>query len=395
MEESLGLAKGDVDPVSVPTELVAAIAQAMEGAEGSVSEEPSLERQVLDVGRDIIESIRDTRGFVLWKKRWPQGARYAACLTHDIDNISRPLSHVLRRRDRFSTSDLILSLLGFRSLYDNASLVAKLEAARSLHSSFYLFSANYDLSSMAKKLRSLLREGWDVGLHGDFGTHDSLEQMLEAFAKFQGATGIRPQGVREHYLRFDFERTWTLMEKAGFQYDSTVGNTDKLGFRVGLCTPFHPPDRDWKPMKILELPLVLMDATLWGYLRRTEAEGVRDFEMLKQRVGEVNGLFTLLWHPEAVRMKGGRTYPAMLDLLLKDGCYIDSGAAVADWWLRRAVPLVLEGDRFRMDQAPAGLVLRFKANGGQTPTVEGGTFGTEGNEAVIKAGGGPLTVAVK
>ncbi len=118
--------------------------------------------------------------------------------------------------------------------------------------------------------------------------------------------GFRPSGLREHYLKFDFAKTWGIMEAAGFDYDTTVGTNDRLGFKVGLATPFHPPDGSWSPMSLLELPLVLMDTTLWGYLKRSEEEGLGDAVRMMNAVEEVEGLFTLLWHQEAVRMKGGR-----------------------------------------------------------------------------------------
>ena len=72
-------------------------------------------------------------------------------------------------------------------------------------------------------------------------------------------------------------------------------------------------------MNLLELPLVLMDTTLWGYLKRTEEEGFADAMRMMKAVEEVEGLFTLLWHQEAVRMRGGRIYWALLDEIKAEG----------------------------------------------------------------------------
>jgi hypothetical protein len=394
LEESLGLVKGSVDPGAIPTEFVGFLADAMTGAERSRSQEPALEKSVLEVGRDIVQSTLESDGFVVWKERWPAAAKYAACLTHDADSITMPLSHVLSRRVRFSAKDILLAAIGLRNPYDNISHVVSLERQRNLRSSFYFLSGTYDLRPRAGQLASLQKLGWDIGLHGDFGTHDSAEKMREAVTKIKATTGIPPLGVRQHYLQFDFGSTWKIMENAGFVYDSTVGNRDKIGFRVGLCNPFHPPDENWKPLRLLELPLVLMDTTLWGYLKRSEAEGMGDFQSLKQSVEGVNGLFTILWHQEVMRMKGGRIYPALLDLLQKDGCFVGSGITLADWWQRRAARLVREGKAFRMDEAPTGLVLRFKAKGGETAKATGGTAEADGETTMVKASGGPLKVAV-
>jgi len=390
----LGFPSGEVDPTALPSEFVERLGDAMRGAEESVPGEPSLEKMIQDVGDELAISLEETRGFSLRKERWPEGAAYSACLTHDVDSISRPFSHVFKRRERFTTQDLILAALGLRDPYDNMSYVADIEAARGHRSSFFFLSAGYDLRPRSKQLGSLASSGWEVGLHGDFGTHDSSDKMKLAVSEFRSATGINPVGVREHYLKFDFDATWEVMEKAGFLYDTTVGNTDRLGFRLGLCTPFHPPGDGWKPLKLLELPLVLMDTTLWGYLRRSETEGLYDFQELMTKVREVNGLFTILWHQEAARMKGGRIYPLLLDMLGREGCYVASGREVAAWWLKRSSPMVEEGGQFRMDDAPPGLVLKFKPKGGQSLSVEGGTVAGRTDVTTIKAKGGPLRLEV-
>src|SRR5208283_2040508 len=120
----------------------------------------------------------------------------------------------------------------------------------------------------------LHKKGWESGLHGDFGTHDSLEEMRKAVERLTEGIGLSPRGLREHYLRFDYAKSWQIMEESGFDYHTTVGTNDALGFKLGLATPFHPPDATWAPMRLLELPLSLMDTTLWGYLKKSEEEGM-------------------------------------------------------------------------------------------------------------------------
>ncbi len=279
-------------------------------------------------------------------------------------------------------------------MYNNIDLIAELEGKQGLRSSFYFLSKNYDLNSLARTARRLAGSGWEVGLHGDFGTHDSAGAMEEAVARLSSAFGSRPVGLREHYLQFDYGKTWEIAQSAGFIYDSTVGNRDRLGFRLGLCTPFHPPDSDWRQMKMVELPLVLMDTTLWGYLRRSESEGEQDFLSLLDRVIEVNGLMTLLWHQESVRMKGGRIYPRLLAVLAGRDCYVATGEMMTRWWIKRGHPLVADGATIRMDDAPDGMVLTFKIKEEKALVVEGGILSTSAAGQIATALGGPLRVRV-
>lgn len=392
--DSLGLAERVLTPDLVPRELAELLMDAVRGSEGSASAEPLVEQRIAGFLRDFEEVALDRDGFLLRKARWPAGVRYAACLTHDVDNISRPLGHIVGIRERFSSLDLLLAVLGVRSPYDNIDLVASLEERRRLRSSFYLLSSNYDLSTLSEKLRKLEDRGWDIGLHGDFGTHNSPERMASAVAKFKAQTGIQPKGLREHFLQFDYGQSWGIIDGQGFDYDTTVGNRDSLGFRLGLCTPFRPPDAGWKPLRILELPLTLMDTTLWGYLKRTEEEGMRDFISLKEKVDRVGGLYMILWHQEAVRMKGGRLYTRLLDALLRDGCFIGSGAAVTKWWNGRGLPMTFSGNEFSMDASPEGLCLVFKAKEERKLSLDGGRFETRSADTVMQTAAGGFRLKV-
>jgi len=228
-------------------------------------------------------------------------------------------------------------------------------------------------------------EGWDVGLHGDFGTHDSAEKMNEAMSRFATGLGFRPTGLREHYLRFDFAMSWQVMENAGFSYDTTVGTNDRLGFKLGLASPFHPPDGSWVPMNLLEVPLVLMDTTLWGYLKRSEEDGLADSMKIIAEVEGVEGLLTLLWHQEAVRMRGGRLYWRLLQEFKSRGCFVGSGAEVARWWRARSVPVIRDGKLIRLGgDPPKDLVLRLDLAEGLEPRVESGSVGGQGRSRLVR-----------
>ncbi len=394
VEDSLGLPRGSCDPSEVPDALVAGVASAMGGSPDSASPSPVLEHQLQAFLQRLQAEAVEAQGYFVRKARWPGNASFAACLTHDVDNVRRPLSHILRRAGRFSATDLALAVLGVRSPYDNLDLIAKWESGLGMRSSFYFLSKNYDLGALAPPVKELARSGWEAGLHGDFGTHDSPEAMGAAAARISEAFGSRPAGLREHFLQFDYGKTWGVAESCGFLYDTTVGNRDRLGFRLGLCSPFRPPDQAFAPMKIVELPLVLMDTTLWGYLKRDEAAGERDFLDLLGEVAAVNGLMTVLWHQESVRMKGGRIYPRVLSHIARSRCYSATGEGIARWWLARGAPLAAGGSAVSMEAAPEGLVLTFKSGRRKAVSVEGGFLKSESESQTVTAAGGPLRVSM-
>jgi hypothetical protein len=399
LEGSLGLADGSLPPGDLPRDLVDELASVLRGTPPKDSTSPSLEARVMEFLSELERSaLEGEDGFFVRKARWPDAARLAVCLTHDVDNIERPAEHILKVKDRFDPADFQKAQKGLISLYDNIDLIREKEDAEGFRSSFYLMSANYPLEKVRASARRLHAKGWEVGLHGDFGTHDSEAEMEKAVERLTEGIGIRPLGLREHYLKFDFGKSWRIMEGAGFDYDTTPGNTDRLGFKLGLATPFHPPDEAWRPLRLLELPLSLMDTTLWGYLKRTEAEGFEDVKRSMGSVEGVEGLFTLLWHQEAVRMKGGRIYWEILKRLgVRKGIFVGSGAEVARWWRAREVPLkVARGGKLITlgARAPKGLTLILKTRPGLKVKVVSGSAVKRGDERLVSPSGRSFTLRV-
>jgi len=221
-EESLGLVAGSLEPEELPEALVKRFSSAVRGDSPADTGAPTLEVQLLSLLAAVRAEALAGDGFFVSKARWPGAAPFGVCLTHDVDNISRPRSHLWRTRSRFSATDLVGGLLGLISPYNNVGLIASGEASRGFHSSFYYLSSNYPLASVKPESDRIRASGWEVGLHGDFGTHDSQEKMDDAISRFSGALGFRPTGLREHYLKFDFARSWPIMEAASFDYDTTV-----------------------------------------------------------------------------------------------------------------------------------------------------------------------------
>jgi len=386
LEGSLGLVSGSLSPDAVPADFVDELTSVMRGAPPKDPTAPSLEAKTLKFLVELERSSLEEKDFFVRKARWPNAAPLAVCLTHDVDNIERPWDHIEKVKDRFSKADYEKAKKGLISLYDNIDLIREREAAEGFRSSFYLMSAEYPLERVRASAKRLTANGWEVGLHGDFGTHDSEAEMKRAVERLTDGVGIRPRGLREHYLRFDYGKSWRVMEDAGFDYDTTVGNNDKLGFKLGLATPFHPPDGDWKPMGILELPLSLMDTTLWGYLKRSERDGYEDVEKAMRKVEGVEGLFTLLWHQEAVRMRGGRIYWKVLKSLARRKCvFVGSGADVAQWWRGREVQLKVSGGRLITLGArpPKGLTLILKTRAGTKVEAASGSVSKRGDHHLV------------
>ena len=222
-------------------------------------------------------------------------------LTHDVDSVRKPLSHVLKVRARFRLRDLIMHLLGLTNLYDNIPLILELEEEVGVRSTFFIPVFLFPLELIEDELRELTRRGWEVGLHAVIERVQPLGLLRMQLEMLEEFVGSRPRGVRSHFLIAD-QRTLDFYAKLGFAYDSSL--------RVEEAARWDP--YEVRP-GLIELPIAVMDADLFGRFRLSEERAwryiLRKLERARQEGART---FVLLFHQESFRMRGGRLYRRLL-----------------------------------------------------------------------------------
>ncbi len=152
-----------------------------------------------------------------------------------------------------------------------------------------------------KRLRNLFaylrREECEIGLHGSIRSADHLAilkyhlQLLEQYSK-----GL-VFGIRQHRLIYKHPGTSRLHAACGFSYDASLGFAEHEGFRNSFCMPFKLYDFEKEEMMdVWEIPLVVMDATLYQYRKMNPLSSLESVEKLVGECEKFNGIFTLLWH---------------------------------------------------------------------------------------------------
>ena len=124
--------------------------------------------------------------------------------------------------------------------------------------------ANYTLEQIVPRLREIPKSGSSIGLHSSYqGVVENGDWNSEV-AALEAGIGERPLGGRQHWLRFDrHEKLFANIEQARFLYDSTLGFSDKVGFRNGASFAFPPYNFEREePYGFLVIPLVVMDSAL-------------------------------------------------------------------------------------------------------------------------------------
>lgn len=324
----------------------------------------------------------------------PEGYRFIACLTHDVDHPS------LRRHKfdhtmfgflyRSTVGSLIDSLRGrvpLRHLLKNWAAAFKLplvylglakdfwldfgaytKLENGLPSSFFVIplkgcsgrigqvhapsrrASAYGASDISEQIHNLMSAGCEIGLHGIDAWIDCSSGSSE-MEQIRQITGAREIGVRMHWLYFD-EQSPVMLEQAGADYDSTSGYNQTIGYRAGTTQAYKFLEAN----RLLELPMHVMDTALFFpcYLGLSFREAMEQIGGIIDNAVQFGGCLTVNWHDRSIapeRLWGDVYAEVVGELKLKGAWFATAAQAVA--WFRKRRSVVLEGVRSDLGSWPA------------------------------------------
>ncbi|HTY90748.1 MAG TPA: polysaccharide deacetylase family protein [Methanocella sp.] len=284
------------------------------------------------------------------KAEYPDGKKFAVCLTHDVDDIYPPPLHTV------ASSIYSLGHLDFNEFIDhsfwtfkgkdhspyiNFKEIMEIEEKYDARSTFFFMAADrdirrfrYNVDDLSDKLGALVDRGFEVGLHGGYYSYRDPDLILTEKKRITKILNKDIVGYRNHYLKFKIPESWEYLARCGFRYDATIGNNRVIGFKNGLCHPFKPSLADNKSIDIVELPLVLADFTLFN-------AGIpmdRLWEIARtmiDRVEKCGGVATILWHSDvfsaSYRKPWVKFYIKLLDYCRLKNSWMASGDQVSEW----------------------------------------------------------------
>ena len=231
-------------------------------------------------------------------------------LSHDVDwrRQGPPIEHELARRDRFDPE--IFEKTKPENLYRNIPEYIELEEKFGIRSTFFFRTWYEDgnVDDYEDDIQTLQKGGWEVGLHTDPQSVNSIEKIKQEKDKLESLTKKPIVGNRVHFLNYNSELPMKLKE-LDFLYDSSLRNSkDRIDEKeMGYS----------KINQLIEFPVTLMDAYLFTYMRIKESKIIPEFKKtleLGRNFSDEN-VISVIWHDNVLKMKGGRMYEKILEFL--------------------------------------------------------------------------------
>jgi hypothetical protein len=182
----------------------------------------------------------------------------------------------------------------------------------------------------------LTQAGCEIGVHGIDSWH-SVEKARSERDRFATCGSSFRSGIRMHWLLQD-TNTPSVLEEAGYLYDSTSGYNETVGFRSGTTQVFRPQGCQ----RLLELPMHIQDGALFfgDRLNMTEDDAWTRCTALLSHAQMFGGVLTVLWHDRshAPERLWGDFYERMVMTLKSSGAWFGTASQVVEWFhQRRAV----------------------------------------------------------
>jgi len=268
----------------------------------------------------------------------PQGHRFIACLTHDVDHpavrnhtfdhtmfgflyravVVSPLSVL---RGRMSIAQMLRNWVAALKLpFVHLGLAKDFWQAFDSYpalegcASFFVIpfkgeagtrdggrapsrrASGYSAAEITDQIRTLRSAGCEIGLHGIDAWTDPIKGQAE-LEEIRRIAGSREVGVRMHWLYFD-ERSPVALERAGADYDSTIGYNETVGYRAGTTQVYKPLEAE----HLLELPLHIMDTALFfpGRLHLANDDANKAVDEIIDNAVRYGGVVTVNWHDRSI-----------------------------------------------------------------------------------------------
>ncbi len=167
------------------------------------------------------------------------------------------------------------------------------------------------ISRLFKKIKD---NKFSLGLHPNIDSWKSLASIQKQRSELVKFSQQEVKHVRQHYLRYDVNTTWSIFQEMQFKTDSSMQFKEGVGFANGICIPFFLFDlKNRSVTDVLEIPLIAMKKK--DYVKNVE-EQYNIFKEVIDPAKKHKGNFSILFHNADLETENEkRLFEEVMDLL--------------------------------------------------------------------------------
>lgn len=307
----------------------------------------------------------------------PFGHDFICCLTHDVDFagirhykfdptllgfiyravIGTVIDAARKKTRRHKLRENLLAVLSLPLVYLGLrtdfwlQFTKYLEIENEIRSTFFLIpfknrpgekiispdqklrASKYDLDEIASEITRLLQKGCEIGVHGIDAWHSHASAVKEGERIFS-ATGKSRVGIRMHWLYFD-KASFEILDQSGFDYDSTVGFNETVGYKAGTTQVYKP----FSSKYLLELPLHIQDVSMFfnAFMDLSEEAAWELCLHVFDDAERFGGAVTVLWHMRSLAPERlwDQFYIDMIKYLKNRRVWFGTAGEIVDWFRQR------------------------------------------------------------
>jgi hypothetical protein len=189
----------------------------------------------------------------------------------------------------------------------------------------------YQVSEIAREVRAVVELGSEVAVHGIDAWRDADAGRAE-MKEVTSVTDRNTAGVRMHWLYFAADSPKQL-EAAGFDYDSTWGYNEAVGYRAGTSQVFRLPGSE----RLMELPMAIMDSALFFPMRMglTGEQAIQRCRGIVSNARRDGGTLVINWHERSLSPERlwDRFYGELLEAVGNGNrVWFATAAEAVDWY---------------------------------------------------------------
>lgn len=144
-----------------------------------------------------------------------------------------------------------------------------------------------------------------IGIHGSYYSTENPRKLNTEIQRLSGILHRTIVRNRFHFLRFNIPQSYRELVRLGVRHDYSMGYADTPGFRNGTCSvlPFFDISSN-SELDIRLHPFVTMDTTFHTHMGISAQEAIDQYHTLIDRVREVNGTFSCIFHNQNLSNDG-------------------------------------------------------------------------------------------